>query len=382
MNPLAPPLALQCELTHRCPLRCVYCSNPLQLDAASDEMPTAAWLYLLDQAAAMGILQVHFSGGEPAARNDLERMVAHTTLAGLYANLITSGVSIGERRLDALAAAGLDHVQVSFQDSDGWGADRISGYAGGLSRKLLFAHWVRARGLALTVNAVITRHNAGRLRSMIDLAVEVGAGRIEVANVQYYGWGLLNRAALMPSRRQVMEMTAVVEAAREELKGVLLIDYVVPDYYARRPKACMGGWGRRFIHVTPSGKALPCHGAETIPGLVFDRVQDRQLAEIWTDSMAFRRYRGIEGLPAACRTCPGREIDWGGCRCQALALTGSADAIDPTCEFSPHNAAIQAMAGDEAEAGNVPLIYRTAGDQPSPRNRTLVSKRDKPTTLE
>lgn len=359
MNALAPPLALLCELSHRCPLRCVYCSNPLALESASQEMPTEAWFGLLDQAAEMGVLQVHLSGGEPAVRKDLEQIVGHATQAGLYANLITSGILVDEARLDDLAAAGLDHVQVSFQDCEADGADRISGFRGGLERKLQFARWVTSRGLALTVNAVITRHNAGRVERMIELAIELGASRLEVANVQYYGWGLLNRAALMPSRAQLVAMTEVVEAARQRLKGVLLIDFVVPDYYAKRPKACMGGWGQRFVNVTPSGKVLPCHAAETIPGLEFDRVQDRPLAEIWSDNMAFRRYRGVDGLPVDCRGCPMRELDWGGCRCQALALAGSAEAMDPTCELSPHHRAVQTMAAEEGEGGDAAeLIYR------------------------
>lgn len=358
MTALPPPLALLCELTHRCPLRCAYCSNPLALDSASHEMPTEAWLDVLDQAAEMGILEVHLSGGEPAARKDLEQIVTHASKAGLYTNLITSGIPLDEQRLDALVAAGLEHVQVSFQDSEAQGADRISGFKGGLARKLQFARWVHERALALTVNAVITRHNAERLPAMIDMAVDLAASRLEVANVQYYGWGLLNRAALMPSRDQLMAMTDVVEAARRRLQGVLVIDYVVPDYYARRPKACMGGWGRRFVQVTPSGKVLPCHAAETIPGLVFDKVQEKPLAEIWSDNMAFRKYRGVEGLPETCRTCPMREIDWGGCRCQTLALTGTADTVDPTCELSPHHALVQELAEQEAAGGSDVLTYR------------------------
>ncbi len=359
MTSLPPPLALLCELTHRCPLRCVYCSNPLDLEPARREMATREWLGLLDQAAEMGVLQVHLSGGEPTVREDLEQIVGHAARAGLYTNLITSGVMADEARLDALMEAGLEHVQISFQDSKAAGADRISGYPGGLARKLRFARWVTERGLALTVNAVITRHNAARLPAMVDLAVDLGANRLEVANVQYYGWGLLNRAALMPSRDQLADMTEVVEAARRRLTGILQIDFVVPDYYARRPKSCMGGWGRRFVNVTPSGKVLPCHAAETIPGLRFDRVQDRPLAEIWTDNMAFRRYRGVDGLPTACRTCPMHEVDWGGCRCQALALAGSADAMDPTCELSEHHGLVQAMAEEEARLSeDPPLVYR------------------------
>ncbi|MDR3516741.1 MAG: pyrroloquinoline quinone biosynthesis protein PqqE [Azospirillaceae bacterium] len=353
-----PPLALMMELTHRCPLRCAYCSNPLALEPASQELDTASWRRVLDQAAAMGILQVHFSGGEPTVRSDLEDLVGHAASVGLYTNLITSGVLLDSLRIDALAARGLEHVQLGFQDCDPAGSESISGFRGGFERKIKVAGWLRQRGLALTVNAVMTRHNAVRAGALIDLAAELGARRVEIANVQYYGWGLLNRAALMPTRDQLIEMTAVVEAARQRLTGIMVIDYVIPDYYAKRPKACMGGWARRFVNVTPTGRVLPCHAAETIPDLAFDRVCDRPLAEIWTDNMAFQKYRGIKGMPATCQHCDHREIDWGGCRCQALALAGAADAVDPTCERSPNHDEIQAIAAREAMTGRTDFVYR------------------------
>lgn len=358
MSRLEPPLALLAELSHRCPLRCAYCSNPLELEAASRELTTGQWRDILAQAAEMGVLQVHFSGGEPTVRRDLEDLVRFACDQGLYTNLITSGVLLDEARVAALAEAGLEHVQLGFQDIEAEGAEFISGFKGGLERKLRAAELLRAAGLALTVNAVVTRHNAGRVDRMIELAVQLGARRMEVANVQYYGWGLKNRAALMPSRAQLEAMTAVVEAARQRLKGVLVIDYVVPDYYAKRPKSCMGGWGRQFLNVSPSGKVLPCHASETIPGLVFDRVTDRPLAEIWAEGQAFQAYRGTDWMPGACRGCDRKEIDWGGCRCQALALAGSADAIDPTCEKSPLHAQVVAMAEQEAAAGAADIAYR------------------------
>lgn len=358
MSNLEPPLALVAELTHRCPLRCLYCSNPLSLIPASRELNTAAWRDVLDQATGLGILQVHFSGGEPAVRKDLEDLVTHASTLGLYSNLITSGMRLDQARIMGLAERGLDHVQLSLQDCEPEKADSISGFAGGHSQKLKVAEWVRAAGLALTLNAVITRHNTARVGAMIALAVKLGAHRVEIANVQYYGWGLLNRAALMPSRDQMLAMTRVVEEARARLKGVIVIDYVIPDYYADWPKACMGGWAQRFLHVTPGGTVLPCHAAETIPGLAFETVHDRPLSEIWADNAAFRKYRGLEGLPETCQTCEQRDIDFGGCRCQAFALTGSAGAVDPTCEKSPFHAEIRASAEREAAAGRTECVYR------------------------
>lgn len=361
MSTLDPPLALLAELTHRCPLRCPYCSNPLALQRASAELGTEAWRAILREAAELGVLQVHFSGGEPAARKDLEELVACASELGLYANLITSGLLLPAPRLKALAERGLRHVQLSFQDAEETSCDCIAGLSPAYRTKREVAAEVKRLGLALTVNAVVHRHNLERLGAMIELALELGAERLEVAHVQYYGWALKNRAALMPTRAQLEKATAVVEEAKARLKGALVFDYVGPDYYARRPKACMGGWGRRFIHVEPSGKVLPCHAAETIPGLAFERAGARPLAEIWRDSDAFRRFRGVAWMPEPCRSCPSRELDWGGCRCQALAFTGHAGDTDPACEFSPHHRAFVALA--EAEAGRAPpaFDYRRMG---------------------
>ncbi len=353
-----PPLALLAELTHRCPLRCPYCYNTLELEKAGSELATDAWMRVLDEAAELGIFQVHFSGGEPTARADLVELVSHATRVGLYANLITSGVLLDAGKVDALCRAGLEHVQLSFQDTRGEEGDRVAGYAGAHAKKLAAAQLVREAGLSITLNAVMHRGNIDRLEEVLDLAVQIGARRIEVAQVQYYGWALANRAAFMPTRAQLERATEVAEKASERLKGVLVIDYVVPDYYARYPKACMGGWGRRFLNVTPSGKVLPCHAAETIPGLRFDRVGERSLTDIWQNSEAFRRFRGTEWMPEPCRSCERREVDWGGCRCQALALTGDARNADPACERSPHHAEIAALAEAESGAPPPPFLYR------------------------
>ncbi len=357
----APPLAILFELTHRCPLQCPYCSNPVALERASNELSGAEWLRVIGEAADLGVLQVHFSGGEPTVRKDLEDLVRGAARLGLYTNLITAGVLLDERRLSNLAEAGLDHVQLSIQDSEPANADRIAGFRGGFARKLALAGWVRQAGLPLTVNAPVHRQNLEHLPRIIDLAFEMGAGRLEVAHVQYYGWALRNRTALMPTRAQLERATAVVEAARERLHGRLVIDYVVPDYYAMRPKACMGGWGRQFLNVTPSGKVLPCHAAETIPGLSFDSVREHPLAEIWERSEAFWAFRGTEWMPEPCRSCDRREVDWGGCRCQAYAILGEAAATDPACALSPHHERLVALAEMDAGAVPPPFAYRRIG---------------------
>jgi len=350
--PLEPPLAILAELTHRCPLQCPYCSNPTELERANGELDTASWLRVIAEAADLGVLHVHFSGGEPTARKDLEPMLERARARGLYTNLITSAVLLNEKRLKSLADAGLAHVQISIQDSVAESADRIAGYAGAHQRKQAVAAMVRALDLPLTVNAVVHRQNLERLGDMIELAVKLGAQRLEVAHVQYYGWALHNRAALMPRRAQLDAATRLVQDARERLKGVLVIDYVVPDYYARRPKACMGGWARRFMNITPSGKALPCHAAESIPGLEFDSVRDHDLRWIWENSAAFRRYRGTDWMPELCLACDRREIDWGGCRCQAFAILGDADATDPACGLSPRHGEIVAAAEKDSTGGS------------------------------
>lgn len=355
-----PPMAVLVELTHRCPLQCPYCSNPLELERAAAELDTATWCRILDEAAALGALQVHFSGGEPTVRRDLETLVRHAARAGLYSNLITSGVMLDEARVAALADAGLDHVQISFQDVDDAAGDRVAGFRDAQRLKRRAAALVRAAGLPLTVNAVVHRQNLSRLPEMIQLAVELGAGRLEVAHVQYYGWALRNRAALLPSRAQLEAATRVVDEARARLKGRLLIDYVVPDYHAALPKACMGGWARRFFNVTPSGKVLPCHAAETLPGFRFMSVKDASLAEIWRHSEAFNRFRGTAWMPEPCRSCDRREIDWGGCRCQAFALTGDAAATDPVCFRSPHRGVLWA-AVREAQEEPQEFVYRRIG---------------------
>ncbi|MGH6944368.1 MAG: pyrroloquinoline quinone biosynthesis protein PqqE, partial [Geminicoccaceae bacterium] len=358
---LSPPVSLLAELTHRCPLQCPYCSNPLELERVGGELDTATWRRVIDEASALGVLQTHFSGGEPTVRRDLAELIAHAAAAGQYTNLITAGVLLDELRLEALIAAGLDHLQLSIQDSRAESADRIAGYRNGHGKKLKVAAMVSAAGLPLTLNAVVHRQNLEHLGEIIDLAVEVGARRLEVAHVQYYGWALRNRAALMPTREQAERSVALVEAARARLKGRLVIDYVVPDYYARWPKPCMGGWGRQNLNVTPSGKVLPCHAAETIGALRFDNVRERALGWIWRHSEAFNAFRGDQWMAEPCRSCERRFIDFGGCRCQAMALAGRAELTDPACSLSPLHEELVAIAVREAGAEPPPFVYRRPG---------------------
>jgi len=359
------PLGLLAELTHRCPLGCPYCSNPLRLDRAQAELDTATWSRLWREAAALGILQVHLSGGEPAARRDLVEIAAAAHDAGLYCNLITSAVGLTTHRLAALAEAGLEHVQISIQDSIPAVADHIAGYAGAFARKRALAEEVVRLKLQLTVNAVVHRANIERIGDMVDLALALGASRVEIAHVQYHGWALTNRAVLMPTRAQVERAIALVEELRSRHRGRIVIDAVVPDYHARYPKPCTGGWGRRSLNVTPSGKVLPCHAAESITGLEFWNVREHSLADIWTHSPAFNAFRGTAWMQQPCISCPRREQDFGGCRCQAFLIAGDARAADPVCQFSPHHDIVKTLAAADSAAAYVYRRWRRS-DQCNP----------------
>jgi PqqA peptide cyclase len=343
------PLGLLAELTHRCPLGCPYCSNPLALEPRHDELDAAEWARVFNEAAALGVLQVHLSGGEPAARRDLVEIVAAAHAANLYSNLITSAIGLTAETLARLADAGLDHVQISIQDSDEQSADMIAGYKSAFARKRALAAEVVRLGPSLTINIVVHRANIARIGQMVDMALAVGASRVEIAHVQYYGWALKNRAALMPSREQVEAALQQVERLREQHRGRIVIDAVVPDYYAHYPKPCVGGWGRRSLNVTPSGKVLPCHAAETIPGLQFWNVRELALADIWRDSPAFNAFRGTDWMREPCRSCERRERDFGGCRCQAFLIAGDARAADPVCHLSPHHEVVERLAAVHSE---------------------------------
>lgn len=347
---LPAPLGLLAELTHRCPLGCPYCSNPLALDAPEDELDTETWARVFREAAGLGILQVHLSGGEPASRRDLAEIVASAHAAGLYSNLITSGVGLTDARLRQLADNGLDHVQVSIQDAEPDSADRIAGYDGAFARKQAMAAETARLGLPLTVNVVVHRLNIERIGDMVALALSLGAQRVEIAHVQYYGWALKNRGALMPSREQAIGAIETVEKLRQAHHGRIVIDSALPDYYARYPKPCMGGWGRRSLNVTPSGKVLPCHAAEVIPGLTFWSVTEHSLADIWRHAPAFNAFRGTDWMQEPCRSCPKQREDFGGCRCQAFLLTGDARATDPVCHLSPLHGDVERIAAIQTDA--------------------------------
>jgi pyrroloquinoline quinone biosynthesis protein E len=348
------------ELTHRCPLQCPYCSNPLQLLKAVEELATEEWISAFTQAADLGVLQVHLSGGEPALRQDLEQLVSALSKRGVYTNLITSGVTLSRDRIRNLADHGLDHIQLSLQAVDPEVSDRIGNYQGSLSKKMNVARWVREAGLPLTLNAPTHRHNIGQTQALIDLALELDADRLEIAHVQYYGWADRNKAALMPDYERVLEEAAVVGEAKERLTGILNIDYVTPDHYAQFPKPCMGGWAKDVLTVTPAGVVLPCHAAQSLP-LQFESVREKPLAEIWYEGAAFNRYRGFEWMTEPCASCPRKEIDFGGCRCQAFALTGNPAATDPACSLSPSHSRMTARAETAAGSEPPPFVYRRIG---------------------
>jgi len=335
------PLALIAEITHRCPLHCVYCSNPLELAAVSSELSTQEWIDVFQQAGKLGMLHAHFTGGEPLARPDLRDLIAGARAAGLYTNLITSAVGLVETRLQALVDAGLDHIQISFQDSREGAANWIAG-AKAHAHKIELSRIVRRHKIAFTVNLVIHRQNIDHVEEMISFIEQLAPERMEIAHTQYYGWALRNRAALLPTRAQLEKAVETVATAEKRLAGRIRIDSVVPDYYARFPKACMGGWGRKLMLINPSGKVLPCHAAEVIPGLEFENVREQSLEFIWQQSSSFQRFRGEEWMPEPCRSCARRAEDFGGCRCQALLLAGDATATDPACSLAPAHHIVEA----------------------------------------
>jgi pyrroloquinoline quinone biosynthesis protein E len=336
------PLALVAELTHRCPLHCVYCSNPVELVSRSQELSAGEWTRVFREAAETGVLQLDLTGGEPLARPDLIELVKAARTAGLYINLITSGLPLDEARLDSLLAAGLDHLQLSFQGARPEIAAEISGTQAH-EHKLRLLEWLKSRRAAVTLNFVIHRTNLFQLPEMLALAESSSATRVEFAHVQYYGWAFSNRDKLLPTREQVFESVEFLKQAQERLRGKLRIEYVVPDYYAKFPKPCMGGWGRKLMLVTPRGEALPCHAAAVIPGLRFANVKEKSLREIWESSDAFQKFRGEDWMREPCKSCDRRAQDFGGCRCQAMLLAGDPTATDPVCSLSPNRSAVDAI---------------------------------------
>ena len=369
--PTPNPLLLIAELSYKCPLHCPYCSNPLSIGDAkySDELPTEDWVRVFHEAGELGVLQLALTGGEPLVRKDAEVLTRAAKEAGLYSNLITAGTPFTRKRAEALKEAGLDNVQISIQDSDPISSDRIAGTKS-FAKKIEAAHLARELGFPLTVNVVLHRQNLDRIEEIIRLAEDLDARRIELANSQYMGWAVINRTAMMPTREQLEHGEAVVNAARERIGPKMEILWVLPDYYEEYPKPCMGGWGRDAMVIAPNGDVLPCQAASTIPDMEFANVRDTPLAEIWFESEAFNRFRGTDWMPEPCRSCPldRQEVDFGGCRCQALALLGDASATDPVCHLSPHHSLIVEAREAAVANGNGELIYRTLDPVPAARS--------------
>lgn len=359
----ARPTTLLAELTYRCPLHCPYCSNPLDLALAGAELDTDEWTRVLTEARALGVLQLGLSGGEPLVRRDLEAIVRHARALGLYVTLVTSGLGLTTDRLRRLRDAGLEHVQISFQDAVKESAERIAG-ARSWNAKVAAAAVVRASGVAFSINAVLHRANIHAVESIADLAASLGADRLELANTQYYGWALANRDALMPTREQVAVAADAADRIADRYRGRMQVLYVLPDYYQSRPKACMGGWGAVYIVVTPDGRVLPCQAAASIDGLEFPSARERSLEWIWRHSDAFARYRGEHWMRDPCRHCAHRSEDHGGCRCQAFLLTGDAANADPVCTLSPHRDLVTAALGTLSDDDTPSFRYRSAASPP------------------
>jgi PqqA peptide cyclase len=351
------PLGILAELTHACPLACAYCSNPLELTKRSDELGTDDWRRVLDQAAELGALQCHLSGGEPLLRRDVVDIVAHASGLGMYTNLVTSAIGLSRPRAEALREAGLDHVQVSIQADEAVLSDRLAGISS-FDKKIEAARLVKELGWPLTLNVVLHRQNIDRIEAILGWVSELGADRVELANTQYYGWALRNRAALLPSREQLERAEVVTRAARERLRDRTDVIYVIPDYYSRYPKPCMGGWGSRQLVVGPEGNAWPCLAAHELP-LPRANVREHDLAWIWESSPLFNAFRGTDWMPDPCASCERREVDLGGCRCQAFALTGDMNRTDPVCVLSPDrhlvDEAVAAANSDDAPASPGPV---------------------------
>ena len=365
-----PPLALIAELTHRCPLHCVYCSNPHELTVRSEELSTEAWLRVFQEAAQAGTMQLDLTGGEPLARPDLASLIQSARAAGLYVNLITSGLPLDEGRLDELVAAGLDHFQLSFQGAREQTAQEISGSTSH-PQKLKVLGWLKSRRVAVTLNFVLHRNNLEQLHEMVAIAENSSASRIEFAHVQYYGWAFANRHALLPTREQLRQSLDFFKQAEERLRGKIKVEYVVPDYYAKFPKPCMGGWGQKAMLITPRGDAMPCHAASVIPGLLFENVKQKSVKEIWESSAAFQRFRGEDWMQEPCKSCDRRTQDFGGCRCQAMLLAGDAAATDPVCSLSPQRSKVDAILAALPAPPNFGSSFLTENGEWSTANQSL-----------
>jgi PqqA peptide cyclase len=356
-------------------MHCVYCSNPLEMQNRQNELSTDAWRKIIKQGGELGCWHLHLTGGEPVSRNDVEELIQAGRAAGLYVNLITSGLGLSRERLARFVEGGLDHIQLSFQDVMAASANLFGGTRAH-AHKLKVAGWIREHQIAFTVNIVVHRSNLDRLADLIAFAEELRADKLEIANVQYYGWAFRNRALLMPTKAQFERSLAVVAEARERLKNNMRIDFVLPDYYAKYPKPCMGGWGHGLMLIDPVGRAMPCHAAGVIPGLEFENAQERPLRWIWQESTAFQRFRGTGWMPEPCRSCERRQIDFGGCRCQAFLLTGDAESTDPTCSKAPMRSIVDQVVGQanqhpEENPAPEQWVYRIDPVAPKARKSNL-----------
>jgi PqqA peptide cyclase len=351
-----PPLWLLMELTYRCPLHCVFCYNPTDFATTGPELATEDWIRVLREARALGAVQLGLSGGEPLARDDLEVIVAEAHSLGFYSNLITSGIGMTEARIAALKEAGLDHIQLSFQDSSREMNDFLSSTRT-FELKSKVAALIRKYEYPMVLNCVLHRLNIDHVEEILELAERMGAEYVELANTQYYGWAWLNRAQLMPTREQLRKAEETLARFRERPGQKMKIFFVVPDYYETRPKACMNGLGSVFLTVTPDGTALPCHAARMLPGLTFPNVRTDSVKTIWQDSSAFNHFRGTGWMKEPCRSCPEKTRDFGGCRCQAYLLTGDAANADPVCDLSPHHHLVTKAVA----AADVPVSSRERG---------------------
>lgn len=359
-----PPFWLLAELTYRCPLHCVFCYNPVNYASIESELNTQEWIRVMQEARALGAAQLGFSGGEPLLREDLDELVAEARQLGFYTNLITSGVGLTEVRIASLKKAGLDHIQLSFQDSTQEMNDFLSSTKT-FELKKKVAALIKKYDYPMVMNVVLHRHNIPHIDKIIEMALDLGAEYLELANTQYYGWAMKNRAQLLPTREQLVEAEAIVNAYREKIGKRCKLLFVVPDYFEERPKACMNGWGSIFLDIAPDGAALPCHNARQLPGLDIPNVRDHSIREIWYESQAFNFFRGDAWMQEPCRSCPEKEKDFGGCRCQAFLLTGDAAATDPVCSKSPkHDVVTQAInealaLTQSSKREEHPLVFRT-----------------------
>lgn len=372
-NKRVQPHWLLAELTYACPLQCPYCSNPLDFANYKDEMSTADWIKVLREARAMGATQLGFSGGEPLVRQDLEELIAEARQLGFYTNLITSGIGLNKDLITSFKAAGLDHIQISFQSSEEAQNNFIAG-TDSYQHKMEMAREVKEQGYPMVLCFVLHRMNIDQTAKVLERALELKADYVELATTQYYGWALENRDQLLPSREQLEKAEAVAHEYQEKLKGIMKIYYVVPDYYENRPKPCMNGWGTVFLTVTPDGKALPCHAARQLPGLEFPDVREHSIDWIWNDSKIFNEFRGFDWMKEPCRSCDEKEKDFGGCRCQAYLLTGDARNADPVCDKSPHHnivldATRRVQSPVKMKTTEIPITFRNT------RNSRKLSKR-------